>query len=202
MKNTMIAIWCMAGALLLASCDSGNNQEQATANNTASQEATVLGNDSTITEDKQELMQFAARNNMLQVELGKLATAQGTSDAVKNYGQNLVDWYSTKQKELQDLAQQYSVTLPQQLQEDDTEHITKLREAENFNEEYWNQLTEAQKDAIDEFDDNLKDVDQASATAFSMWARNTLKELRAQYEQARGREVELKRRDTGIVPEE
>lgn len=197
MKKSIIAVWCVAGALFFASCDSGSGNEQATTEAT-SETATVAGNDSTLTEDKQELMMFAARNNMLQVELGKMAANKGMSEAVKTYGQNLVDWYTTKQEEMQEMAQQYNVTLPQQLEEEENEHLNKLREAENFNEEYWNQLTEAQKEAIDEFDDALKDVDEADASAFSMWARNTLKELRAQHEQAKGKEVELKRRDTGL----
>ncbi|WP_266202793.1 DUF4142 domain-containing protein [Pontibacter kalidii] len=197
MRNTWIAIWCAAGAFLFASCDSGSGEETTTAE-TTSQTATVAGTDSTLTEDKQELMQFAARNNILQVELGKLAAAQGASDAVKTYGQNLVDWYTTKQEELRELSQQYGVSLPQQLEEEGKEHLTELREAENFNEEYWEQLTEAQQEAIDKFDDGLKDIEEADATAFSVWARNTLKELQAQYEQAKGQEVELKRSDTGL----
>ncbi|PTX18011.1 putative membrane protein [Pontibacter mucosus] len=199
MKNTIIAIWCAAGALLLASCDSGTTNEQNTTEATSGTTA-VASADTTLTDDKRELMEFAAQNNLLQVELGKLAIDQGTSDAVKAYGRNLVDWYTTKQKELSELAQQHNVSLPQQMNEEGTKHLSELREAKNFNEEYWEQLTDAQKKAIDEFDSKVKDIEQSDATAFSLWARNTLKELQAQYEQARGREVELKNRDSGIQP--
>ncbi|SFG41605.1 DUF4142 domain-containing protein [Pontibacter chinhatensis] len=199
MKNTIIAIWCAAGALLLASCDSGSTNEQNTTEATSGTTAAASA-DTTLTDDKRELMEFAAQNNMLQVELGKIATDQGTSDAVKAYGRNLVDWYTTKQKELSELAQENNVSLPQQMNEEGTKHLSELREAKNFNEEYWEQLTDAQKKAIDEFDSKVKDIEQSDATAFSLWARNTLKELQAQYEQARGREVELKNRDSGIQP--
>ena len=199
MKNTIIAIWCAAGALLLASCDSGTTNEQNTTEATSGTTAAASA-DTTLTDDKRELMEFAAQNNMLQVELGKIATDQGTSDAVKTYGRNLVDWYTTKQKELSELAQQHNVSLPQQMNDEGTKHLSELRKADNFNEEYWEQLTDAQKKAIDEFDSKVKDIEQSDATAFSLWARNTLKELQAQYEQARGREVELKNRDSGIQP--
>lgn len=193
----MIALWCAAGALLFSSCDSGSGDQTT---DTTTETATTAATDTSITEDNKELMKFAARNNLLQIELGKMAAAQGTSDSLKAYGQDLVDWYTTKQEELQKLAQDYSVTLPQQLEEEENEHLNKLREAkaEGFDGEYWDRLTEAQNDAIEEFEDGLKDVDEAAATPFSFWARNTLKELRAQYEQAKGREVELKRRDTGL----
>lgn len=185
--------------MLLASCDSGTTNEQ-TATETTSGTTEAASADTALTDDKRELMEFAAQNNLLQVELGKLAIDQGTSDAVKTYGRNLVDWYTTKQKELSELAQQHNVSLPQQINDEGTKHLSELREAENFNEEYWEQLTDAQKSAIDEFDSKVKDIEQSDATAFSAWARNTLKELQAQYEQARGREVELKRRDSGIQP--
>lgn len=200
MKNTMIATWCAAGTLFFASCDAGSGKEQ-TSTEATSQSATVASADSSLTDDKKELLAFAARHNMLEIELGKLAHEKGTSDAVRSYAQNQVDLYTTKHKELQELAQQYNATLPQQLDEEGKQHLAKLREAKNFNEAYWEHLTNAQKHAIDEFDSRVEDIEPADATAYSMWARNSLKELQAQYEQAKGREVELKRRDTGISPE-
>ncbi|AKD02143.1 DUF4142 domain-containing protein [Pontibacter korlensis] len=198
MKNTMIAIWCMAGALLFSSCGSGSGNE--TTDATDSQTATIAGTDSTITDENKELLAFAARNNMLQIELGKLAADKGVTNQVESYGQSLVDWYTTKQEELQKLAQQYNVSLPQQMESEQTDHLKELQEAEagKFDTEYWENVTEAQKAAIDKLEGNLKDVDEASATAFTLWARNTLKELRAQYEQARGFEVELKNEESGI----
>ncbi|TPE43644.1 DUF4142 domain-containing protein [Pontibacter mangrovi] len=198
MKKTMIAVACAAGLLCLASCNDNAGSDNQATDTTGS--ATVAATDSTITDKNKELLAFAARNNMLQVELGKLAAAQGATDQVKAYGQDLVDWYTAKQEELQELAQQYGVTLPQQLEDEQTEHLNDLKEAkpEDFNKAYWDNVTDAQEEAIDELEDNLKDVDEASATTFSLWARNALKELRAQYEQAKANEVDLKNEDAGI----
>ncbi len=194
----MIAVWCMAFTLTLASCDSGSNNESATeANGTAS----VAGTDTSITEENKKLLAFAARNNMLQIELGKMAVAQGATDNVKSYGQDLVEWYTNKQQELQELAQQYNVSLPQQLESEQTEHLQEIREADanEFDEEYWESVTKAQKEAIDEYDDELNKVTEADASAFTLWARNTLKELHAQLEQAEANQLELKNRDAGIT---
>ncbi|MFD3002041.1 DUF4142 domain-containing protein [Pontibacter toksunensis] len=184
MRKMKIAAAFLAGMLAFASCgDSGTNEQETDITGTP----TVAGIDSTLTQDRQDLMAFAARNNMLQIELGRLATQQGTTDPIKQYGQQLVDWYTTKQQELQELAQQYNLTLPQQMEEDQLQHVEELRgtQASEFNNKYWEELADAQENAIDEFDSSLKDVEEAEASAFSLWARNTRKELQAQMEQAK-----------------
>ena len=103
MKKTIIAAACLAGVLGFASCDSGTGEQQATE---ATGTPTAAEVDSTLTEDEQELLAFAARNNMLQIELGKIAAQQASTDKLKQYGQQLVDWHTTKQQELQELAQE------------------------------------------------------------------------------------------------
>jgi putative membrane protein len=194
MKKMTLAAACLIGMLTFASCNTGANEEQ---QSTAATGNPVVAPDSTISEDKQELLAFAARNNMLQIELGRLATQQGSTDNVKQYGQKLVDWYTTKQEELQGLAQQYNLTLPQQMEEDQLEHVEEVRNAKGgeFNEKYWESVVSAQKEAVGEFDDNLRDIEETNASAFSIWARNTQKELRAQMEQAMANEQELKNRN-------
>ncbi|GHA75980.1 DUF4142 domain-containing protein [Pontibacter akesuensis] len=198
MRRITIALWCFSGAIAFSSCGSGEgNTEAGTENGTA----TVAGTDSTITDQNKELLAFAAQNAMLQVQLGQMAAKQGATDNVKAYGQQLVDWYNTKQKEVQDLSQQYGVTLPQQLESEQTEYLEEIRtaEANKFDEKYWESVIDAQKDAIEKFEDNLNDVEAADATAFTLWARNSEKELRAQMEQALAYQLELKNNEGGIT---
>lgn len=196
MKHLVKVIWCIVAVIALASCGSGSDGQ----NNEQADTATVA-TDSTLTEDNKELLAFAARNNMLQVELGKLASSQGATDNVKSFGQELITWYSDKQQELQAMAQQYNITLPQQLEDEQTAYLEEIKEAkaEEFDQEYWDSVIKAQKEAIDEFDDELKRVEDTNASAFSIWARNTLQELRAQLAQAEAHELELKNRDGGIT---
>ncbi|RIJ42925.1 DUF4142 domain-containing protein [Pontibacter oryzae] len=196
MKKIGKALGCIAALAMLASCSSGSDSQ-----NNEQAGTVVVATDSTLTEDNQELLAFAARNNMLQIELGRLATAHGASENVKTFGQELITWYSDKQQELQTLAQQYNITLPQQLADDQSEQLKELREANarEFDQAYWDSVIEAQKEAVDEFDDELKRVEDTNASAFSIWARNTLQELRAQLVQAEAHELELKNRDGGIT---
>ncbi|WP_179223029.1 DUF4142 domain-containing protein [Pontibacter ummariensis] len=185
--------------LTFASCNSGTEEQQEDID--AIDTATVAGLDETLPAEKQELLVFAARNNMLQIELGEIAVERGVTENVRVFGQQLIDWYTSKQVELQELAAQYDVALPQELEQAQLQHIEEIRgiEESEFDDEYWDSVIAAQKDAIDEYEDSLNDVDEANASAFSLWARNTLKELHAQLIQAEAFELELENRgEAGI----
>ncbi|RDV17136.1 DUF4142 domain-containing protein [Pontibacter diazotrophicus] len=186
MKKMILAVAFLGGVLTFASCDSGTNDQQ----NTAATGTPVVAPDTAITEEKQELMVYAARNNMLQMELGRLATEHGNTEGVRVYGQRLMDWYSDKQAQLREMAQQYNVTLPLELNDEQAEHVEELQNTAvtEFDEKYWEELADAQQKAINEFDNTLKDVEESDATAFSIWARDTRKELQAQMEQAKSQD--------------
>ncbi|PRY11607.1 putative membrane protein [Pontibacter ummariensis] len=199
MKNLTTALICLLGMLTFASCNSGTEEQQEDID--AIDTATVAGLDETLPAEKQELLVFAARNNMLQIELGEIAVERGVTENVRVFGQQLIDWYTSKQVELQELAAQYDVALPQELEQAQLQHIEEIRgiEESEFDDEYWDSVIAAQKDAIDEYEDSLNDVDEANASAFSLWARNTLKELHAQLIQAEAFELELENRgEAGI----
>ncbi|GAB3197806.1 putative membrane protein [Pontibacter aydingkolensis] len=188
MKKYLIGVICLTFLSGLPACDSGSNGQ---ANGT-----TETAADSTLTEERQELLAYTSRHMMLQKELASLAQQRAQTDSLKRYAQDLNNWATIKLNELKDLEQQYSLSLPQQLTEDEQEYLEKPREteADKFDAELWDNLVKAQKDAIKHIDDNSKDIEQTDATAFAIWERNTLKELRARMEQAAAYELELKNR--------
>jgi putative membrane protein len=57
----------------------------------------------------------AAKGGMAEVELGKLASEKGTSDAVKQFGQRMVTDHGKANDELKSLAQSKNVTLPTEI---------------------------------------------------------------------------------------
>jgi putative membrane protein len=57
-------------------------------------------------------MKKAAEGGLAEVELGKLAAEKGSNDAVKQFGQKMVDDHSKANDELKSLAEQKGVTLP------------------------------------------------------------------------------------------
>lgn len=195
MKRILLAAFVLA-ATTLASCSSDNNAEQQDTTATTTTEPATTAIDTTLTDNKKQLMQTIAQHTMLQMELGKIAAAKGTTDDVKQYGQEMAQAYTKQQEELQKVAQEYSVTIDTTLNEDYRKYLEDLnkKSGTDFDKEYWKNVTDAQKKTLDEYDDVLKDVTEADATAFAIWARTSGKELRARYEQALAFEQQLDNR--------
>jgi putative membrane protein len=68
----------------------------------------------------------AAMGGLMEVELGRLAAQQGASDAVKQFGQRMVDDHSKANTELMTLASSKGITLPTALDEKHQKDVTKL----------------------------------------------------------------------------
>ncbi len=194
MKRILTATFVVASFTFL-SCSSDNNTAD-TDTNTDGELTTTAAVDSTLSENKQELMQTLAQHIMLQIELGKMVSQNATTDEAKQFAQQLVSQYTSKRTELQELASNYNITLESTLDDDQQEHLNDLadKKGADFDKQYWEEITDAQKDALDDYDDVLKDITEADATAFGIWARTSEKELRAQYEQALAHQLELKNR--------
>jgi putative membrane protein len=76
-------------------------------------------------QDRDFLMD-AAMGGLEEVELGRLAAQQGMSEAVKQFGQRMVDDHSKANTELMTLAQSKGITLPTTLDEKHQKDVTKL----------------------------------------------------------------------------
>ncbi|NDK55082.1 DUF4142 domain-containing protein [Pontibacter fetidus] len=190
----------LVACTIIASCTPDKKTEDteiAEAAETAEEEAnaeTVA--DTTLTDDKKEFIKELAQHNLLQIAIGRLASTKSTNTEVKQNGQQMVQLYTNSQTKLQDLAQGYGMQLDTVLQEDYREHIedlTKLNAAD-FDKKYLEKVTDVQKDALDTFNDLLKDDTEADASAFGIWARTSEKELQAQYEQALALQQQVKNR--------
>lgn len=68
----------------------------------------------------------AAMGGMMEVELGRLAVQNGASDAVKQFGQRMVDDHSKANQELMSVASSKGMTLPTALDEKHQKEVTKL----------------------------------------------------------------------------
>lgn len=68
----------------------------------------------------------AAMGGMMEVELGRLAAQQASSEAVKQFGQRMVDDHSRANTQLMSIAQSKGITLPTELDEKHRQHVTKM----------------------------------------------------------------------------
>jgi putative membrane protein len=128
------------GVAALASDNSAKTTTSQNSNSTSSQNQNSSGEQkktsktnnvstsstsSQVNQDKEFLME-AATGGMMEVELGRLAVAKGTSEAVKQFGQRMIDDHSKANSELTQLAQTKSIALPTELSAKHRADVTKM----------------------------------------------------------------------------
>lgn len=199
MRKFIVTACLFAGTFMVASCGSDNTNEDQATEAVATPGEPAIGGDSVLNDNQRELFNDIARHTLLQIELGKLASKRGVSTDVKDYAQRMVDLYTKKHQEFQEMAQTYQITLEEGIYEDyrdDVDDVTNAKQ-EEFDEQYWENVIDAQKDLLGEYDDVLKDKEETDASAFTLWARNSMKELRAHMEQAMTFDKRLRDRPRG-----
>lgn len=104
-------------------------------------------------QDRNFLME-AAMGGMMEVELGRLATEKGASEAVKQFGQRMVDDHSKANQELMNLAQGKGITLPTTMDEKHHKDMTKLSSLSGaeFDREYAKMMLSDHRKDVSEFE--------------------------------------------------
>ena len=102
--------------------------------------------------DKEFAMK-AAGGGMAEVELGRLATKNGQSAAVKQFGQRMVTDHSKANEELKAIASAKGITLPTEMSADGKEMMEKLSKlkGEEFDRAYMDGMVEDHTKDVAEF---------------------------------------------------
>jgi putative membrane protein len=101
----------------------------------------------------QKFVKDAAQGGMAEVQLGQLATERASSDAVKQFGQRMVNDHSQANDKLKELAASKGVALPQEPSAKDRatkERLTKLS-GKQFDHAYMEDMLKDHKADIAEF---------------------------------------------------
>ncbi|HKG58967.1 MAG TPA: DUF4142 domain-containing protein [Pyrinomonadaceae bacterium] len=144
-------------------------------NSNATGEQAGMGN---MTSQDRNFVMDAAMGGMMEVELGRVAAQQGMSDAVKQFGQRMVDDHSTANQELMSLASGKGITLPAQLDEKHREHVTKLSamSGANFDREYTKMMVSDHRKDVSEFEKQSTRGTDPDLKAFASKTLPTLQE--------------------------
>jgi putative membrane protein len=131
-----------------------------------------------------KFMTEAARGNMAEVELGRLATERGSSDAVKQFGQRMVSDHGKANDELKQLAQQKGLTLPTDLDSKHKKTIDKLSKLSGagFDKAYAKEMVRDHDKDVKEFQ---HEAQKARDADLKSWAGKTLPLLQEHQQQAR-----------------
>src|SRR5688572_2324784 len=95
-----------------------------------------------------------AMGGLKEVELGRIAAQQGATDAVKQYGQRMVDDHTKANTELMTLATSKGMTLPTEVDEKHREDVTKLSgmSGAEFDRAYAKMMVNDHKKKVDNFE--------------------------------------------------
>jgi putative membrane protein len=125
-----------------------------------------------------EFVRKASEGGKAEVELGELATRKASSDAVKKFGQRMVDDHTKANEQLETLAGKEGVTPPTKpdaQQRREKGRLEKLSGGE-FDREYMRLMVEDHTKDVDEFERESKDASDPGLRAFAADTLPTLKE--------------------------
>src|SRR5215217_1354313 len=154
------------------------------ANTGATGEQTGMGN---MSSQDHDFLMDAAMGGLMEVELGRLAAQQGTSDTVKQFGQRMVDDHSQANTQLMTLASSKGMTLPTALDEKHQKDVTKLSamSGAEFDRAYSKMMLSDHNKDVKEFEKQSTKGGDADIKAF---ASKTLPTLQEHLQMARGLE--------------
>jgi putative membrane protein len=110
---------------------------------------------------------------MAEVELGKLATQKAASDAVKQFGQKMVDDHSKANDQLKQVASKENITIPDSLDSKHQSRIEKLSKLSGpeFDKAYIKDQVKDHKQDVSEF---KSEANNGSDPNIKQFASNTL----------------------------
>ena len=114
-------------------------------------------------------MRDAAMGGIMEVELGRMATEKGASDAVKQFGQRMVDDHTRVNAELTQLAASKGMSLPTELgakHKTDVTNLSSLSGAE-FDKAYAKLMVSSHKKKVSAFEKQSKGGTDAELKAFA-----------------------------------
>ncbi|HYV14098.1 MAG TPA: DUF4142 domain-containing protein [Pyrinomonadaceae bacterium] len=120
----------------------------------------------------------AAMGGMMEVELGRVAAEKGMSDAVKQFGQRMVDDHSKANSELMSLASSKGITLPTELDAKHREQVTKFSamSGAELDREYTKMMVSDHRKDVSEFEKQSRRGTDPDLKAFATKTLPTLQE--------------------------
>jgi|SRR5579863_4092084 len=126
----------------------------------------------------------AAAGGMAEVKMGLLAQEKGTNDAVKAFGQRMVDDHSKAGDKLKDVAAKEGMTLPADISKDDQREYDRLSKlsGKDFDQAYAQAMV---KDHVADIAEFKKEAMSGGDPRLKQFASETLPTLQDHLKQAR-----------------
>lgn len=141
--------------------------------------------------DDKKFLKDAAMGGLTEVELGKIAVQKASSDAVKQFGQKMIDDHSKANEHLKHVAKQESISVPEELDSKHRSRVDKLSKLSgaDFDKAYMkDQLKDHQQD-VREFQLEAQNGTDPNVKGFAV---KTLPTLQAHLNMAKDISKEVK----------
>ena len=139
--NVYLAAALFGGTLALPAVSHAADNQQPGQSAQSAQQGTQQSSSKLSSSDRKFLME-AAQGGLLEVEAGRLAAQQASSDEVKQFAQQLVKDHTDANEKLMQIAQDKGVQLPKQLDSKHKQQLDKLSKlkGEQFDRAYMEQI--------------------------------------------------------------
>ena len=183
-------LWAVAGKAGIASGGPQNSNQNSNSNANTSQNRNANKNNrnmgatgeqtgmANLSSQDRDFLMDAAMGGLMEVELGNVAAQKGTSDAVKQFGQRMVDDHSKANAELTTLATSKGITLPTALDEKHQQRVAKFSSMSGaeFDRAYSKEMLSDHNKDVSEFEKQSKKGTDADLKAFASKTLPTLQE--------------------------
>lgn len=125
-----------------------------------------------------DFLMDVAMDSMAEIELGRIAAQQGGSDAVKQFGQRMVDDHTKANTELMTLATSKGLTLPTSIDDKHRQGVTKLSamSGADFDRAYAKMMLKDHEKVVSEFEKQSTRATDPDVKAFAGKMLPTLQE--------------------------
>ena len=155
--------------------DNANRSQNRNDNTRATGERAGMGN---LRSRDQKFVMDAAMANMMEIEAGRMATQQGASEQVKQFGQRMVDDHTAAGTELATLASSKGITLPTAIDDKHRNDVTKMSSMSGagFDRAFSKMMLKDHAKAVDLFEKQSTKGTDADLKAFAAKTLPTLQE--------------------------
>jgi putative membrane protein len=136
-----------------------------------------------LSEAEKDFMADAAEGNLFEVKMGNLARERATSDAVRQFGEKMVNDHSKANEELQALARMKGVELPQEVSQEKQTEYDELADAskEDFDKIYMDMMVKDHEKDVEKFQTKQAEIADPDLKA---WVTKTLPILQGHLSEA------------------
>jgi putative membrane protein len=128
--------------------------------------------------DDKKFVKESALGGLAEVEMGKLATQKASSDAVKQFGQRMVDDHSKANEQLKQAAAKSNIEVPASLDSKHQSRVDKLAKLSGpeFDKAYLKDQVKDHENDVDKFKDEAQNGSDPNVKQFAMATLPTLQE--------------------------